>query len=237
MAILNRPRFVYVPNVVVGKAAQSLHFFRLPRLGAYFAARLKLRVTMDASVLRAAGLRPCRVAPALPHVPVPPAVERKLTPAAEEPAAEAEPAEDDEDGEKKAAPKAAPAAERPIDPRADAEACLKDAVLPVRQYALCLDTLGQERPLTDQQVRFRWPRAAHSASCTRASCRWIWQGASQGPCSVPWSALTAARSWASSSAGWRCARWRTLRAALHSPPTKRPKKPVRRMSRLHPSPF
>jgi hypothetical protein len=49
------PKFVNVPNVVVGPTARKLHFFRVPKLGAYFAIRLQYETTLTEDVIRKAG--------------------------------------------------------------------------------------------------------------------------------------------------------------------------------------
>lgn len=133
---------VFVPNVLMGPQADNVHFHRLPRTGCYLAMHLGYEATLNDDVLEEAVLREQKIKE-----------DRAIREEEEE--------EDDEDEYEEKKPELDETAdekavrlakEQRVKDEEDESLLLSELQLEQVEYALCLDTLDQNRRFTPEEV-------------------------------------------------------------------------------------
>lgn len=142
-------RTVFVPNVMMGPNAAKVHFFRLPQLGSYFAVRISYDAILNSQALEEADDKEKEAMEMVAQE-----LQNKRGKKAEDEDADeeekAEPAPNkEESAEERAAREAKEVSERK---RLEEQRLLE--LLPKRamNYVLCVDTLGQDRRLADEEL-------------------------------------------------------------------------------------
>lgn len=139
---------VMVPNVLMGPQASKVNFFRLQQMGCYYAVKINYEATLSNDVLENAAVKEDELEEE---------ARKAARDKADEEDADGEGDEGDEETkEEQSEVDKAASAKATAEAKAEAheQALVSALKLEEVTYALCIDTLGQNRRLTPKQVAF-----------------------------------------------------------------------------------